>query len=46
MLIPSDAFRSAGSNGEPAGPANGRALAFLAHQLIVSTVAQGMHPHV
>jgi hypothetical protein len=26
LLIPADAFRSAGPNGEPAGPANGRAL--------------------
>jgi len=32
LLIPADAFRSAGPNGEPAGPANGRALAYLAHQ--------------
>ena len=28
LLIPADAFRSAGPNGEPAGPANGRALAY------------------
>ena len=34
LLIPADAFRSAGPNGEPAGPANGRALAYLAHQLL------------
>ncbi len=32
LLIPADAFRAAGPNGEPAGPANGRALAYLAHQ--------------
>ncbi len=32
LLIPADAFRAAGINGEPAGPANGRALAFLAHE--------------
>src|SRR5438132_14378983 len=31
LLIPADAFRSVGPNGEPAGPANGRALAYLAH---------------
>jgi len=34
LLIPADAFRSAGLNGEPAGPANGRALAYLAHQFL------------
>ena len=34
LLIPADAFRSAGPNGEPAGPANGRALAYLAHQFL------------
>ena len=34
LLIPADAFRSAGPNGEPAGPANGRALAYLAHQYL------------
>jgi hypothetical protein len=34
LLIPPDAFRSAGPNGEPAGPANGRALAYLAHQFL------------
>jgi hypothetical protein len=34
LLIPADAFRSEGPNGEPAGPANGRALAFLAHQFL------------
>ena len=34
LLIPADAFRSAGSNGEPAGRANGRALAYLAHQFL------------
>jgi hypothetical protein len=34
LLIPAEAFRSAGPNGEPAGPANGRALAFLAHQFL------------
>jgi len=28
LLIPADAFRSAGPSGEPAGPANGRALAY------------------
>ncbi len=34
LLIPSEAFRSAGADGEPAGPANGRALAYLAHQFL------------
>ena len=34
LLIPADAFRSAGVNGEPAGPADGRALAYLAHQFL------------
>ncbi|MBV9390305.1 MAG: amino acid transporter [Verrucomicrobia bacterium] len=34
LLIPADAFRSAGPHGEPPGPANGRALAFLAHQFL------------
>ena len=34
LLIPADAFRTAGPNGEPAGPANGRALAYLAHQFL------------
>jgi hypothetical protein len=34
LLIPADAFRSAGPNGEAAGPANGRALAYLAHQFL------------
>src|SRR6202171_158605 len=34
LLIPADAFRSVGPNGEPAGPANGRALAYLAHQFL------------
>jgi hypothetical protein len=34
LLIPADAFRSAGAHGEPAGPANGRALAYLAHQFL------------
>ena len=34
LLIPADAFRSAGLNGEPAGPANGRALAYLTHQFL------------
>ena len=34
LLIPADAFQSAGPNGEPAGPANGRALAYLAHQFL------------
>ncbi len=34
LLIPADAFRPAGPNGEPAGPANGRALAYLAHQFL------------
>ena len=34
LLIPADAFRSEGPNGEPAGPANGRALAYLAHQFL------------
>ena len=34
LLIPADAFRSIGPNGEPAGPANGRALAYLAHQFL------------
>jgi hypothetical protein len=34
LLIPADSFRSAGPNGEPAGPANGRALAYLAHQFL------------
>ncbi|MBV8379007.1 MAG: amino acid transporter, partial [Verrucomicrobia bacterium] len=34
LLIPADAFRSGGPNGEPAGPANGRALAYLAHQFL------------
>jgi hypothetical protein len=34
LLIPADAFRAAGPNGEPAGPANGRALAYLAHQFL------------
>jgi hypothetical protein len=29
LLIPADAFRAAGPNDEPAGPANGRALAYL-----------------
>ena len=31
LIAPGD-FRAAGPNGEPAGPANGRALAFLAHR--------------
>jgi hypothetical protein len=34
LLIPADAFRASGANGEPAGPANGRALAYLAHQFL------------
>ena len=34
LLIPADAFRAAGPNGEPAGLANGRALAYLAHQFL------------
>jgi hypothetical protein len=34
LLIPAEAFRASGSNGEPAGPANGRALAYLAHQFL------------
>jgi hypothetical protein len=34
LLIPADAFRAAGPNGEAAGPANGRALAYLAHQFL------------
>jgi hypothetical protein len=34
LLIPADAFRAAGPNGKPAGPANGRALAYLAHQFL------------
>jgi len=34
LLIPADAFRAIGPNGEPAGPANGRALAYLAHQFL------------
>jgi hypothetical protein len=34
LLIPADAFRAAGPNDEPAGPANGRALAYLAHQFL------------
>ena len=35
LLIPADAdFRDAGPNGEPAGLANGRALAYLAHQFL------------
>jgi hypothetical protein len=34
LLIPPEAFRSTGANGEPAGPANGRALAYLAHQFL------------
>ncbi len=33
LIAPAD-FRAAGPNGEPAGPANGRALAFLAHQFL------------
>jgi len=34
LLIPADAFKASGPNGEPAGPANGRALAYLAHQFL------------
>jgi hypothetical protein len=34
LLIAADAFRASGANGEPAGPANGRALAYLAHQFL------------
>jgi hypothetical protein len=34
LLIPADGFRSAGVNGEPAGPANGRPAAYLAHQFL------------
>jgi hypothetical protein len=34
LPIPADAYRAAGPNGEPAGPANGRALAYLAHQFL------------
>jgi hypothetical protein len=34
LLIPADAFRASGANGQPAGPANGRALAYLAHQFL------------
>ena len=34
LLIPADAFRTAGADGEPSGPANGRALAYLAHQFL------------
>jgi ABC-type multidrug transport system fused ATPase/permease subunit len=34
LLIPADAFRASGANGEPAGPANGRALAYLAHEFL------------
>jgi hypothetical protein len=34
LLIPAEAFRAVGPNGEPAGPANGRALAYLAHQFL------------
>lgn len=33
LIAPAD-FRAAGVNGEPAGPANGRALAFLAHRFL------------
>ena len=36
LLIPAADFRSEGPNGEPAGPANGRALAYLAHRLLGS----------
>jgi hypothetical protein len=34
LLIPAEAFRASSGTGEPAGPANGRALAFLAHQFL------------
>ena len=34
LLIPAGDFRAEGQNGEPAGPANGRALAYLAHQFL------------
>jgi len=34
LLIPAADFRSPGSNGELAGPANGRALAYLAHRFL------------
>jgi hypothetical protein len=34
LLIPAGDFRAEGPNGEPAGPANGRALAYLAHQFL------------
>lgn len=34
LLIPAADFRSPGPNGELAGPANGRALAYLAHRFL------------
>jgi hypothetical protein len=34
LLIPAADFRSLGPNGELAGPANGRALAYLAHRFL------------
>jgi hypothetical protein len=34
LLIPAADFRSPGPNGELAGPANGRALAYLAHRVL------------
>jgi len=34
LLIPAADFRSVGPNGELAGPANGRALAYLAHRFV------------
>ena len=43
LLIPADAFRAAGPNGEPAGPANGRALAYL--QLVPHIVFTGRYGH-
>jgi hypothetical protein len=37
LLIPAADFRTAGAGGELPGPANGRALAFLAHRYLGST---------
>src|ERR1700730_3455230 len=37
LLIPAADFRSPGPNGELAGPANGRALAYLAHRFLATS---------
>jgi hypothetical protein len=42
LLIPADAFRAAGPNGEPAGPANGHALAIWHTNSLATDSARSM----